>query len=68
MLRISLKAARVNAGLSQKAVADNLGISNKTICSWEKGHTFPSAGYIDKLCKLYGVSYDEIIFLPTNSL
>lgn len=68
MLRISLKAARVNAGLSQKAVADTIGVSNKTICSWEKGDTFPSAGYIDKLCKLYGVSYDNIIFLLDNSL
>ena len=68
MLRISLKAARVNAGLSQKEVADILGVSNKTIHSWEKCDTFPSADYIDKLCKLYGVSYDDIIFLPTNSL
>ena len=68
MLKITLKAARVNAGLSQKNVADHLGLSNKTICSWVKGDTFPSADYIDKLCKLYGVSYDNIIFLPANSL
>lgn len=68
MLRITLKAARVNAGLSQKEVADTLGVSNKTICSWENSDTFPSANYIDKLCKLYNVSYDDIIFLPSNSL
>lgn len=68
MLRITLKAARVNAGLSQKQVADNLGLSNKTICSWENGDTFPDAIYIDKLCKLYNVSYDDIIFLPSDSL
>ena len=68
MLRISLKAARVNADLSQKEVANILRVSNKTIHSWEKGDTFPSAGYINKLCKLYGVSYDNIIFLPTDSL
>ena len=68
MLKITLKAARVNAGLSQKYVADTLGISNKTLSSWENGDTFPSAKYIALLCELYNVSYDDIIFLPTNSL
>lgn len=68
MLKISLKAARVNAGLSQKEVATILNVSNKTINSWENGKTFPDAEKIDALCKLYGVSYDNIIFLPNNSL
>lgn len=68
MLKISLKAARVNAGLSQKYVANTLGISNKTVSSWENGDTFPSAKYINLLCELYNVSYNDIIFLPINSL
>lgn len=68
MIKISLKAARVNAELSQKYVAKVLGISNKTLSSWENGDTFPSAKYIDMLCKLYNVTYNDIIFLPTNSL
>ena len=68
MLKISLKAARVNAGFSQKEVADRLSVSNRTVCSWENGETYPSAEKIDALCKLYGVSYDNINFLPTNSL
>lgn len=68
MLKISLKAARVNAGLSQKEVAKALGVSNKTISSWENGDTFPSAKYVDMLCKLYNVVYNDIIFLPTDSL
>lgn len=68
MLKISLKAARVNVGLSQKDVAKQLGISNKTLSSWENGDTFPSAKYIDELCRLYNVVYDDIIFLPSDSL
>ena len=68
MLKISLKAARVNAGLSQKDVATSLKVSNKTISSWENGETFPSAKNISRLCEMYGVSYDDIIFLPRNSL
>ena len=68
MLKISLKAARVNANLSQKEAAEKLNVSNKTLCSWENGETFPSAEKIDALCNLYSVSYDNINFLPNNSL
>lgn len=68
MLKISLKAARVNTGLSQKDVAKKLGISNKTLSSWENGDTFPSAKYIGEICRLYNVNYNDIIFLPNDSL
>ena len=64
MAKISLRAARVNAGLSQKEVADSLGISNKTLSNWENGDTFPSVEKIERLCQLYDLSYDEINFLP----
>lgn len=62
MEKISLPAARVNAGLSQKSAAVKLGISNKTLCSWEKGKTFPDQPMIEKICALYGRSYDSIKF------
>jgi DNA-binding XRE family transcriptional regulator len=62
MKRISLKAARVNAGLSQKSAANILGISNKTLCSWENGKTYPDQPMIEKICTLYGVTYDMIDF------
>lgn len=63
MKKISLKAARVNAALSQKEAAVQLGISNKTLCSWENGKTFPDQPMIEKLCVLYGVTYDMIDFV-----
>ena len=62
MKKISLKAARVNAGLSQKEAANKLGISNKTLCSWENGKTYPDQPMIEKVCTLYGVTYDMIDF------
>lgn len=62
MVRMSLRAARVNAGLSQKEASKALGISNKTLCSWENGKTFPDQPMIEKICALYGVTYDMIIF------
>ena len=68
MLRITLKAARINADLSQKEAAERLHISNKTLCNWENGVSYPDAEQIAMLCKLYGVHYDNIIFLPDDSL
>lgn len=68
MLKISLKSARVNAGYTQSQVAKVLKISNKTLQKWENGETFPSAVRIAQLCDLYGVHYDNINFLPNNSL
>jgi len=56
MGKIKLKAARINAGFSQKNAAKELGISNKTLCSWENYKTFPRQPMIEKLCNLYGLS------------
>lgn len=68
MVKISIRAARVNVGLSQKVVADHLGISTKTLSNWENGITSPTADKIPAICELYGVSYDHLNFLPTDSL
>ena len=67
-MKITLKAARVNAGYSQKEAAKILGISNTTLCNWENGTSFPNVQQIEKICELYGVSYDDLIFLPSNPL
>ena len=68
MLKISLKSARVNAGYSQKCASTKLGVSNKTLSSWENGTTAPKADMIDRICQLYKVEYDNLIFLPNNPL
>lgn len=65
-MEITLKAARVNKGLTQSEAAKELGTSSRTIYLWEKGKCFPNALQINKIEKLYGVSYNEIIFLPQD--
>ena len=68
MLKISLRAARINAGYTQKEASAHLGISNKTLTNWEKGITFPPTNMILKICKLYKVAFDNLNFLPDDSL
>ena len=67
MFRITLAAARVNAGLTQKEVAKELKVSNKTINNWENGKAVPKADKIDAICELYRVPYDNIIFFEANN-
>ena len=64
MVKISLAAARKNANLNQKEAARKLGISNATLCNWEKGVSFPDAQQIEEICALYGMEYNCINFLP----
>lgn len=60
MLRITLKAARINAGLRQTDAALALDVSRDTIRSWETGKSFPRSEKIEPICNLYGVHYDNI--------
>ncbi len=62
MMKISLKAARINQRYTQKQAAALLGISAETLISWEKGRTFPNIKAIEKIEKLYQITYDEIYF------
>lgn len=64
MDKITLAAARKNAGYSQKKAAEILDISNTTLCAWENGKSFPKQPMIEKMCELYGVTYDVLNFTP----
>ena len=68
MVKLSLKAARINANLDQKAAAKAIGVSNKTLGTWENGITSPPANKIPSIIELYGVPYDQLNFLPNNPL
>lgn len=59
-MKISIRAARINKGLTQAESAKALGIDKKTLSSWEQYKTMPSADKIILLCDLYGVPYDNI--------
>lgn len=66
MPRISLEAARVNAQLSQKELANILGVSSATIINWEKGNSEPTLSQLRKLSELSGIPMDYI-FVPEKS-
>ena len=66
-MRITLKAARTNAGLTQQEAAKRLGVTVDTIGNWERAKSFPNALQIRNIEEVYGVPYDGLIFLPPGA-
>jgi DNA-binding XRE family transcriptional regulator len=61
-MKVTLKAARINKGLTQEDVAKALNVTKKTVGSWEMGKTMPKIDKIENLCSLLGCRYDDIIW------
>ena len=63
MAKISLAAARVNAGLTQEKMAEKLGVSRQTYHAWESGKSEMKVAYFLAFCHITGFTTDDI-FLP----
>jgi len=53
-----IKEMRMRCGLSQRALAERLGISNRAISKWECGLSYPSAKNLVELAHVLGVPTD----------
>ncbi len=54
-----IRELRTARGMSQQALADALGISNRAVSKWERGISLPSAQHIYCLAELFGVPMDR---------
>jgi len=52
---------RKSKGLSQEALAEELGISRQAVSKWERAESSPDTSNLITLAKLYGVSLDELL-------
>ena len=66
LMKISLKAARVNAGLTQDEAIKALKISKNTLVSYEKYRTSPDINLAKNIAKLYKVEVTDLIFLRND--
>ena len=60
----NLKAARLAAGLTQKEVAERVGVAKSTYSLYESGKRAPVVKGIKQLAKALGVTADELLGLP----
>ncbi len=52
---------RKQQGMTQKSMADSLGISDKTISKWENGKGLPEYTLLLPLCELLGITVNELL-------
>ena len=65
-MKITLKAARANKGLTQQEAADRIGVSRWTYMFMESHPERATVENAKKACDVFGVGMDDIIFLPTD--
>lgn len=65
-LKMTLEAARTNAGYTQKEAAEALDLKPSTLAGWEKDSTKLSFIEANRLAHLYGIEPDLLFFGNKN--
>lgn len=52
---------RKERGMTQREMADRLGVTNKAVSKWETGQGMPDVGILSELGKVLGATVDEIL-------
>ena len=52
---------RKQKGLTQKELAEKVGVSDKTISKWECGNSIPDITYLEALCNSLDISVNELL-------
>lgn len=61
MAKLTLKAVRTNAGLTQDGLAEKLGVSRKMVADWETGKAEMRPAYLLAICYITGFNADDIL-------
>jgi transcriptional regulator with XRE-family HTH domain len=61
--QLTLKGLRERAGLTQRQVADALGVTATTVGSWERGEKEPRPSFLQvkQLIEILNCSLDELV-------
>ena len=63
---MTLRDAREMAGLTRKEAAKTLKIKENSLKNYELGRSYPRVPVLKRIERLYGVGYDQLIFLPRH--
>lgn len=56
-----VRELRVAAGMTQKALADQLGVTVPTVSKWELGQRTPEMERVFRMTLIFGVPFEEIV-------
>ena len=59
-----LRTARRGAGLTQKQLAETLGVESITVSRWERGVTTPSLPRLRRIAELTGTTVSDLVRTP----
>ncbi len=56
-----IRELRVEKGMRQRDIAEQLGIADKTVSKWECGNGLPEVALMLPLCAILGISVNELL-------
>lgn len=57
----NLKTLRLSKGLTQKELAEQVGLDQRSISVWERELSIPNVETIAKLCEIFNETFDSIL-------
>ena len=64
----NIKLLRDKHNLTQKQLAEQIGYTEKSISKWENGDGLPTLDVMIKLCDLFQISFDDLIYQPVAQM
>lgn len=65
-MKMTLKTARELKGLTQQEACKLIGVTKDTLGNYERGKSYPDIPTLRNIEKVYGVNYNQLIFLPLD--
>lgn len=64
----NLRQLRLNSGMTQEQVSEQLGVTRQTLSSYESGRTQPDIDMLVRLSEIYGTDIDGIVYGKDRAL
>ncbi len=61
-MTMTLRAARINRGLSREEAAERIGVAASTIGNYERGTSFPTVPVPRRIEEVDGVADENLVF------
>ena len=55
-------------GMTQKDLAEKMGVSEASASNWLKGIKIPRADKVDKMCSIFNCTRSDLVEMPTTKL
>lgn len=62
-MKVTLKQARLDAGITRKDVAERIGVQSETLYRYETGEIAPKLWVAIELLNLYGLKFEDVDWL-----